>query len=207
MKLLALPAFALLLILSSDLIGSEEDDIKAAFEKYKAAIIADDGKTAAAHVDEETIQWYAKAASDALTVDKATLQRRSFIEKLTILRMRLEFTKDELSKMTGKDIVRISIEKGWTGKDQVGSIALERVVIEKDSAKAFAKGEPRFPAFHFKKESARWKLALTKMFPMANAMFRQQVKQSGMEEDEMILETLKALSNNKVDESLFNVPK
>lgn len=207
MKSIVLPAFALLLILCPDLIGSEEDDVKAVFEKYKKAIQSDDGKTAAEVVDDTTIKWYADAIADALKADKASTRRMKLINKFTVLRLRLDFSKDELTKMTGKGLFILSIERGWTGKGGMESVVIDRVKFDKELAQAFLKEDPDVPAFYFIRSNNAWKLALWKSFEMANVAMSQMAKERGMGEDEFILATLKRLSKFKVDESLYEPPK
>jgi len=181
------------------------------FENYRLALLNADGKTAAEIVCSQTTGWYERAGKDALSLAESALRQTDIMRKFSILRMRLEFTTDQLERMDGKKLFSHAVDKGWIGSAMVRNIQLHRIEIQGNQAEGYVKNSPNTPAFHFIKEKAngnsQWKLSLVKSFPLARKVFERIISSSGMEEDQWIAATLTTLSKKKVDlKELYSKP-
>jgi hypothetical protein len=58
--------------------------------------------------------------------------------------------------------------------------------------------------FTFRKENNQWKLDLTSIFPVSQIAFQQAIEESGMSEDEFVFYLVEAVSESKVEESVWN---
>jgi hypothetical protein len=187
------------------LILNEEILIQQVFEQYRSALLQGDGEAALAALDLETIDWYEQVIEFALTLDRDDLNRLDFIEKFTVLRLRHEFSRDELEDLTGDELIKIAIENGWISRSSVESLELEDVEVNDLRGIVTITGISE-PLFLFVKEDGQWKFMLWKVTALGNPAFEQLVAESGLSEDEFVIGILEALSSFQVDERIFDGP-
>lgn len=182
--------------------------IQTTFSQYKAALLESDGSRAADVLSARTIAFYDGIVQHALHTSRAKVEELDFISKLMVARIRLEFTREQISRMTGREMLEIGVNNGWISKSSVANI--ERLVeIKVDSSEASASMPlaPGVPAFRFVKESEQWKLDLVASFALANAAMKQEITKSGLTEEEFIIRVLRMLSSKEVDEGIFSPPR
>ncbi|HEV7764872.1 MAG TPA: hypothetical protein VGQ76_07730 [Thermoanaerobaculia bacterium] len=183
---------------------SAERAIHTVFAQYKDALLQGDGAKAAGVVSTRTIVFYDGIVTHALKTPRTELNELDFISKFMVLRIRHEFTKSELSEMTGRKLLERGVDRGWISKSSVANI--DRLVnLEVDSSKASAAipSAPGIAAFHFLKESGEWKLDLAASFALANAAMKQKIAKSGLTEEQFIIRALNLLSSTPVDDRIF----
>lgn len=180
----------------------EKSEIQSTFSRYKSALLSANGKAAAEEVCSQTILWYEKARNDALSMKRVQLNRVDILRKFSILRLRHEFSKQQLENMDGKQLFIIGVNNGWISPDSVRTTRLDRIEAAADQAKAYIKTSPLTPAFHFIKENKKWKLALVKSFPLVIKTFKA-MKPPDVNEDEWIITLLEMVSKKKVDKKIF----
>lgn len=181
--------------------------IREVFAAYKDALLTGDGDVASNMMDRATIDWYGDAVSDALKLGREDLNQLNLLRKFTVLRLRLEFSRDDLAKMTGKGLFGLAVTNGWISKSTVEKIALATITVHGRLASASIESQPGVPLFYFTNEDQNWRLALTKSFPVANAVFRKWCDESGVPEDEYLLSMLGAVSKFRVDKSILDGPR
>jgi hypothetical protein len=91
-----------------------------------------DGAEAVDLVCFQTLAWYDQIVDDALYLEAAALKQADIMKKFTVLRVRLEFSKDQLEKMDGKALFDAAIDNGWIGVETVEKIRLHRIKIRGD---------------------------------------------------------------------------
>lgn len=186
---------------------AEERAIHSVFAQYKDALLLGDGSKAVGVVSTRTIVFYDGIVNHALKTPRAELSELDFISKFMVLRIRHEFTRAELSEMTGRKLLELGVDKGWISKSSVANI--DRLVnLEVDSSRASAAlpSAPRIAAFHFLKESDEWKLDLAASFALANSAMKQEIAKSGLTEEQFIIRALNLLSSTAVDDRIFAPP-
>jgi hypothetical protein len=186
--------------------AKEKKEIEALFERYRNALLDFYGEEAVKLVCSQTIEWYDQIVDDALYLEAVTLKQADIMKKFTVLRVRLEFSKDQLEKMDGKALFDAAIDNGWIDLDTVEKIRLHRIKIRGDRAEAYVKGSPGTPAFHFIKERGQWKLALIKSFALARKTFEAMISSSGMDEDRWLASAFSQLVKKEVDIKKLYVP-
>lgn len=182
---------------------SEEDEVRKQFSAYIKAIKDKDGKAAVGCVDKKTEEWYQSAVNDAVKADKATILRMNPSLRITALRLRLEFKKEELQKMTGRQTIDMAVSRGWTGHINEEQMKLVKIVVDGETAQGFIAASPQVPLAHFRKESGKWMLELHKFMAFGDIYFAKVAKEDGITVDELILNALSVLSGKKVDESVY----
>lgn len=184
----------------------EKKEIEALFERYRNALLDFYGEEAVKLVCSQTIEWYDQIVDEALYLEAAALKQADIMKKFTVLRVRLEFSKDQLEKMDGKALFDAAIDNGWIGVETVEKIRLHRIKIRGDRAEAYVKGSPGTPAFHFIMERGKWKLALIKSFALARRTVENMISSSGMDEDQWLASVFSQLVKKEVDIKKLYVP-
>ena len=113
----------------------EESLIRQSFEEYREALLEGDSEAAILVVDQKSIDWYGDVLEYALALEREEVARLDFVEKFTLLRLRHEFSKEELEGFTGEDVLKIGIDNGWISKSSVE--AMELVDIQVDNLRGF----------------------------------------------------------------------
>lgn len=190
-------------------VGQETD--KAAIEKtflqYREALLKGDGVEAAKLVDSQTIAMYDEALTNAMKMSRRNLARLDFFSKFIVLRLRHEFNKSELEKMTGRELFVIGVERGWISKSIVSNVKqLAKIKVDLYKASASFPQAPNVMALVFLNESGQWKLALWQLYEFINIAMKDEIAKSGLTEDQFIINALGPISSKKVDERILEGP-
>ena len=174
--------------------NKEEELIKESFNKYKNAIINDNGKEAVKYVDTRTIKYYSRLLELTKTADSIQIEKSTLIEKFFVLAIRHTTPKDSIFKFTGQTLYSYAIEKGMTGKDGAIQLYIDQIDIDDNFAivalkSKNSKSDPGIN-IHFYKENEVWKADWTSFFILGNAAFRNLIKSSGQAENEFIMNIL-----------------
>jgi len=185
--------------------STEIEPIRTTYEKYKTAILQDNGEEAVNYVDSRTIKHYTEILEKVKTADEATVNSLSFLDKLTILRIRISTKKEEIMSFDGKSLFAFAVKNGMVGKDGVSNQSLGEITNEGDFAKGqmLFKGQKTPIYINFYKENNQWKIDLTSLFPTSTIVFKKLVEESGFTENEYLFELLEAVSNKKVGKEIW----
>ena len=182
------------------------DEVHESFEQYRTAILAEDGETAVQYLNQTSINYYDDMLNDALYLKESEFEERTILDKLMILRLRMNFTAKELKKMNGRELIVYSIQKGWIGKSSVINIEIsEETKIKGDWAtiEVMQNGQGSGLNFIFQKENDIWKLDIKEIFKISNMTLAYLVKQSDYTEKEFIEMLLENTDNKKVSKSYY----
>lgn len=191
--------FLILIVFVVACAGVNEEDLAVAdmFESYQSSLLKDDGDIAVEYLSERTVQYYSDMVTKALSMQEDTLRNESFLDRFTVLRLRDTFRPDQLADMTGKELLVYSIEQSWIDKEGTALYEVQKVTTKDNfAAIRMRRGTVEIPfPFEAYKENGRWKLDLTSVFAPANIGLVQQVKNSGLTEDEFLDQILIALGS------------
>ncbi len=182
------------------------DEVHESFEQYRTAILVGDGETAVQYLNQASINYYDDMLKDALYLKESEFEERTILDKLMILRLRMNFTAKELKKMNGRQLIVYSIQKGWIGKSSVINIEIsEEIKIKGDWAtiEVMQNGQSSGLNFIFQKENDIWKLDIKEIFKISNMTLAYLVKQSDYTEKEFIEMVLENTDNKKVSKSYY----
>jgi len=186
---------------------TEARAIETAFSEYKTALLEENGAKAADIVSARTIAFYEGIRTQALTTPREKLSSLDFMSRLMVIRVRHEFTKAQIEQLTGRKLLAFAVDRGWISRSGVATIEqLTDIQVNGSKASASIPGGRGFPLFHFVKESGQWKLDLVASFDIGNMAMKEEIKKSGMTEDQFIVRILTMLSNRKVDDSVYSPP-
>lgn len=187
--------------------AADRASIQKVFAQYREALTANEGSKAADLVSARTIVFYDEIVSHALKMPREKMGRLDFVAKFTVLRVRHEFDKAEIEKMTGRQLFILGVDRGWISKSSVASIGqLTEIKVDQHQAAASIAQAPGIPAFHFVNESGQWKLDLILSFQLANDAMGAEIAKTGMTEEEFIVRALNMLSSKKFDDRVFSGP-
>lgn len=182
------------------------DEVHESFELYREAILAGDGEMAVQYLNQASIDYYDDLLKAALYLKESEFERRTILDKMMILRLRMNFTAKELKNMNGKELIVYSIQKGWIGKSSVVNIELsEETKIKGDWAtiEVLQNGQGSDLNFIFQKENDIWKLDINEIFKITNMTLAYFVQQSDYTEKEFIEMVLESADNKKVQKSHY----
>ena len=182
------------------------DEVHESFELYREAILAGDGEMAVQYLNQASIDYYDDLLKAALYLKESEFEKRTILDKMMILRLRMNLTAKELKNMNGRELIVYSIQKGWIGKSSVVNIELsEETKIKGDWAtiEVLQNGQGSDLNFIFQKENDIWKLDINEIFKITNMTLAYFVQQSDYTEKEFIEMVLESADNKKVQKSHY----
>jgi hypothetical protein len=184
-----------------------EAAVRDAFEAYRAAALARDGKRARALLDRKTVETYQEYLTLARTVDRAGLKRLDWMGKFMVLRLRHEFDRKTLDAMTGDSLLVLSIERGWISDASVREAKIGEVRLDGARANMSLAQQPKTPIFFFVQEPDGWKFSLWKTFPLGEFVLQKAFEESGAKDEIVwVVSLIEALSPKRFDNALIDGP-
>jgi len=198
-NILGILTFLFLVTQSSISQTTDTKAVKQTFEKYKTAILNDQGESALHAVDSRTQKYYNDILLMVKNADSMEIVKLSLIDKITVFSIRHRATKEEIENMDGNGLFIYAIKKGMVGKNSVVNNTIGEVTVDGTFAKGqlVVSGQKTPYYFHFYKESNEWKLDLTSLFPLSNTALKQMVNQSGENENEFIFSLLEMITGTR----------
>jgi hypothetical protein len=185
--------------------AEEKDAVKAAFQGYKDAVVAQRGEDAAGWVTKSTIDEYQRYVDWAQTADRKTVERLPFGNRVQVLMIRHRVDTPTLRKANGHSIFVHAVDKDWTGKAGVMRMELGEVQVtgERATGKGIINGQPAGMDFVFRKENDKWRIDLMEASKASAPALQAAVARSGQEETAFILQMLEAISKKKPDDTIW----
>lgn len=182
--------------------------VRSNFEQYRAALLAADGAAVPALVSPATIDYYSELARLAAYGGPTEIAARPIADRLTIARLRVIRTHDELVALDGPGLLRLGVDEGLIDSASVRDIQLGdiRVDGERAAAQLVIAGEPSPVDFEFVQAGPEWKFDLAPTLVMASDVFGSQAAESGLGEDEFIFQIVELATGTPVDSTIFDAP-
>jgi hypothetical protein len=185
------------------------------FNRYKAALLAGDGATAARLVDRETFAYFEEIKSLTLTGGEEDVRKRPFVERLLIVTMRHELPAAELEGMAVEGLLEHAIDAGWIGKQSIMGLGIGEVTVDGDQATAVAITPGQTPAdqvaselqYRFIRENGEWRFGFRSLVASINQMIAQLTAQMGTDQDALIFVLVEQLSGRKVLPEVWSLPQ
>ena len=215
MKYLACTIFFLIfcLTLTSCEHTKDKEKIENVWDTYLISLAERDGETAFDLLDRETIKYFELIGHYARFEDSANLQSRPIIEKIMILALRAYVPRDSLQRISGKDVIRFSVDHDLSG--EVHSAKISNIIVDGDFAKALysVEGAPSSFVIYFSKEKGKWKVCLfalmLRIMQPYEDYFQQQLQEQGLSENDFLENSIQAIGddtlNNPLWQPLFRV--
>jgi hypothetical protein len=182
--------------------------VREAYDRYAKALLAKDGRAAAAAVDRATIAYYGRVRDLALDGDATTVRKAPAVDKIVILRLRHQVGREAVERMDGAGVLAFGVENGWIDAGSVRNAKLGAVRVEGDSAsgdlEVGGRVAPREFAWQFRREDGAWRISLVPTLRNAEPVLRQAAKQSGLDEDDFVLAVLEKVSDRPVPATIWD---
>lgn len=182
--------------------------VRASFERYRQAVLAGDGGAAAALVTADSHAYYARMRDLALRAPRAEVAALPPADRLTVLRLRHEFTAEELAPLSGAALVGLSVEERWSAAHTLRRLALGEIELRGAEAVATVHqaGAEMPIRFLFRREGEDWKLDLAHLArasdPALTAALQALAERTGMDLDGVLVRMVEEASGHLVDKDL-----
>jgi hypothetical protein len=142
--------------------AEEDEAVRAAFARWRAVTAARDGAAAAELVTERSRAYLSQLQDMALAAPRSTIETLPPADLLMVLRLRHEFTADELRPLSGGELIRISVEEAWSSPKVLAPLTVGAVDLAGEIASLWVEraGEPVPIRLLFRREQGAWKLDL-----------------------------------------------
>ena len=182
--------------------------MRATFEAYRQAILMRDGKSAAALLSNETVNYYRTIAELAGTGGPDQIKPRPLVDRLTIVMLRVLRHPVELAKLDGRSLFQYAVEVGLIDSQSIQGNALGRVRITGDLALAqvVVQGQPLPVDYAFVRSGPDWKLNTVPILSTLNDDMKKAATQAKLSEDDFIFKTVEAATGAKIDDRIYSKP-
>jgi hypothetical protein len=197
----------LLLVSSSAAFGRQpEAGVREAFDGYKSAILAGDGKAAVQYVSQSTIDYFGEMQKLALHGAPADVRAQSMLNQLMILSLRHRLQPQQVKAMSPREILIYGVDNGWIGKTTVVGLEPGPVEISGNvgTIEILQAGKPSGVKFRFQREGGGWRIDLVPVLALGNTAMKMLAKQQGVTEEFLILSLLESVSGRKVPATIWD---
>ena len=183
--------------------AAEDDEAKAVrfcFHTYQDAILNDDGKTAAALLDDNTLQRYERYRRLALNDQSPDPNSDSpIIDNLCIALFQLFLTEEQLQALTPLEIIEFAIDHLFAGKRGAEDLAIGQIEVDGDSAyaEAFVEDQQLPTSLAFHKQNGVWRVDITSLMPVVEMTYAVLAEESKMSPDDFIAAILQEIAGEE----------
>ena len=168
----SLALIAVVAIAAPSLAQDSGADVRLAFERYRASVLAGDGPGAVGAVSASTVAYYGRTVDLALDADSADVAALPFMDQVMALTLRHRLTPTVLRGLDGAAALRVGVEKGWVDMDSMEGMDIGEVDIEGDLAigELVMRGERLEEVWlRFEREGGKWRVDMTSMMEMVSS--------------------------------------
>jgi hypothetical protein len=192
--------------------SSKENDphlmVKECYKNYKQGLLSNNGGQTVRFVSQSGIDYYDKLLLDVIESDSTTVASKSMIDKLMILSLRWRLTPNQILELSEskESLFEYGVANGLIGQDIIESSELGRISISGDKATAriFKNGQEIPMQFKFVKEEGNWKFDVKYIIERSEAGLQQYLIQSGVSEEQYIMNVLSEMSESPVTDVIWN---
>jgi hypothetical protein len=179
--------------------------IRKTFESYKEALLKREGQASASLVNGATLDYYKRMQELALRGKEPDVRQLPIGEKLIVLRMRHQIPVQDLQMMNPQALFAHGVTQGWIDSGSVQAVSLGKIAVtgERASAETLLGKKPTPLKFAFTRDGEEWKFDLAALMPLVEQEFKKLAKESGMGEDEFLIQVLELVSGKKVAKEIW----
>jgi hypothetical protein len=206
------PLIALLVLLAPAAYATDPTaKVAAAFERYKAALMARDGAAAISLVTPASLAHHERLRDLALHAPQAVVEALPLADRILVFRLRHEFTAGELLPLSGADLVRLGVEEAWSSPKAMQPLAVAAVEAGGDGGALAAvtrAGEPVPVRLVFRPgPGGGWRLDLVELARGSDAALeaalRSRAERAGVDFHTAVTWAIEDTSGHLVDKDLW----
>ncbi|MEV0791918.1 hypothetical protein [Kribbella sp. NPDC050459] len=176
--------------------GSAADKaaVAQAFSSYRQALLAKDGKTVAASLTAESLEYFAAIRKLALTAPEPYLRRARMSDQLAVIFLRATVPKESIRSWSTTQLVTHSVRRGQLNAAAVERLSAGTVEVSGDIGTVSMKldGKENPVSFTFYREGGRWKFRLIPLLEASESALRARVQEQHITERRIVDESLAA---------------
>ena len=186
----------------------DEKAIRKTFEKYKKAVINDNGKQAMKCIDKETLNYFEELLENVKKADSIKLESLPLFTKLMVLTFRHSFSVKEILAFDTEKLFLYNTEGTMTGKNGIEQVSIGTIAINGNLANGnqIIYREETHRKLNFSKENRKWKLNLLQFIPTEDndKSFIRIVEEDGFTVNEHLFLMLESTNGKKVSPDIWN---
>ena len=181
---------------SPTLSGSAVDKaaVAEAFSSYREAVLAKDGKTVAALLTAESLEYVAATRKLALTAPESCLRRARMSDQLAVIFLRTTVPAENIRSWSTTQLVIHAVQRGQLNAAAVERMSAGPVEVADDLGTMSMKvdGQESGASLTFYRESGRWKFRLIPLLEAAENALRARVEEQHITERRLVDQSLAA---------------
>lgn len=204
-----------LLVLLSLMLPSCKDEaqqeIMDVFDAYVAACDAKNGEAVLALIDDKFCDEMDHVLHAARTATADKVFRMRAWERMWIVTIRNRLTKAEMSGLTGRSLIKLSVDKGWdldeAGEQLFYSLGPIKHRPPRATAELIVEGEKTGLRYEFVKVDNAWKIDPMCEVQWLDRLIVKLAARTNSREDMWIKEFESAASGKRINEGIWGPPK
>jgi hypothetical protein len=165
-----------------------------AFSSYREAVLATDGKTAAALLTAESLEYFAAIRKLALTASESYLRRARMSDQLAVIFLRTSAPVANIQSWSTTQLVIHAVRRGQLNAAAMERMSVGTVEVSGDIGTVLVKldGKESPASLTFYREGGQWKFRLIPLLEAAENALRARVQDQHITERHLVDETLAA---------------
>jgi hypothetical protein len=186
----------------------EEAAVRAAFEAYRAALLARDGEAALPHVAEAVFEYYGDMQRLALYATANEVRARPLPDQLYVLMLRTRIPTRRLREMTPRELFAHGVAQGWIGEESTRQQRVGRVLVNGNMAGAAVMqgGRPSPLRFAFVRRDGAWKWDMLGVIQWMDPIFRELADANGLTPEELLLRVVETANKRPLPPTVWDPP-
>ncbi len=194
-----------LLLLFPAVLFAQEEEVKATFESFKAAMVDGDTDAVLGLTSSSSMAYYTNMLGLVLYADSAKVAGLPLIQKIGVLGTRVRIPKEDLMGMDGEAFFRYNIDNNKQNAQQIQMLGIGDVMAVDDNTaqgQVTANGQALPMSINFIQESSGWKIDMASLENMSEGQLTQIIQQSGMDFNQFIKMAM-AQQGMEVDDTIW----
>lgn len=186
----------------------DEAAVRAAFEAYRAALLARDGDAALLHVSEATFEYYGEVQRMALYATADEVRARPLPDQLYVLMLRTRIPTERLRAMTPRELFAHGVVQGWIGEESTRTMQVGRIFVDggRASAPVLQEGRPSPLHLHFVRQDGAWKWDMLGVIQLMDPLFRQLAEGAGATPEALLLQVVEGVAKRRLPPTVWDPP-
>jgi hypothetical protein len=186
----------------------EEAAVRAAFEAYRAALLARDGDAALLHVSEATFEYYGEVQRMALYATADEVRARPLPDQLYVLMLRTRIPTERLRAMTPRELFAHGVVQGWIGEESTRTMQVGRIHVDggRASAPVLQEGRPSPLHLHFVRQDGAWRWDMLGVIQLMDPLFRQLAEAGGATPEALLLQVVEGVAKRRLPPTVWDPP-
>lgn len=182
--------------------------IRGVYKRHRRGVLARNGTEAAATVSRATLQYYEHLRREALTAGPGDLAGLNIADQVSVGLIRAIIPPQDLAGMDGELLFSIVVDirlfdQGGTINHKLDTIKLTGDVA---TARTTYRGERSYTLYDFRREDGVWKFEPISTLATTNLYITRDREDSGMTEEEYVLDVVNGRTGEKHGRELFRAP-